>query len=124
MLDKPTRRTVLLSTTALLAPMHDKALAGAIFAREAAVPAAPVENRAPLAPQPFALLPTGSIMPAGWLRRQLEIQARGLGGRLDETWPEVGPNSGWLGGKGEFWERGPYFVDASFLSLGSLTTTR
>jgi hypothetical protein len=45
------------------------------------------------------------------LKRQLQIQARGMGGRLDETWPDVGPNSGWLGGTGESWERGPYFVD-------------
>jgi hypothetical protein len=64
-----------------------------------------------LARQPFQLLPTGSIMPGGWLRRQLEIQAAGLGGHLDETWADVGPDSGWLGGKGESWERGPYFVD-------------
>ena len=35
----------------------------------------------------------------------------GLGGHLDETWADVGPNSGWLGGTGESWERGPYFVD-------------
>jgi len=45
------------------------------------------------------------------LRAQLEIQANGLGGHLDETWADVGPSSGWLGGTGESWERGPYFVD-------------
>lgn len=66
---------------------------------------------APVATPPFQLLPTGTITPSGWLRRQLEIQAAGLGGHLDETWPDVGPDSGWLGGEGESWERGPYFVD-------------
>ena len=59
------------------------------------------QNRAPLAVQPLLPLPVGSIKPKGWLRRQLEIQTLGLGGRLDETWPDVGPNSGWLGGTGE-----------------------
>ena len=57
------------------------------------------------------LLPLGAIRPAGWLRRQMQIQANGMGGHLDEFWPDVGPNSGWLGGNGESWERGPYFVD-------------
>ena len=70
-----------------------------------------LKNRAPLAPNAFYTLPLGSIKPAGWLRKQLEIQAAGLGGHLDETWADVGPNSGWLGGTGESWERGPYFVD-------------
>ena len=74
-------------------------------------PATPVRNRAPLAPNAFYLLPLGSVRPSGWLRRQLEIQATGLGGHLDETWADVGPNSGWLGGTGESWERGPYFLD-------------
>lgn len=73
--------------------------------------AAPPVNRAPLAPQPFYALPVGAIRPAGWLRRQLQIQADGMGGRIDETWPDLGPDSGWLGGKGESWERGPYFLD-------------
>ena len=36
---------------------------------------------------------------------------QGLGGHLDETWADVGSNSGWLGGTGESWERGPYFLD-------------
>ncbi len=34
-----------------------------------------------------------------------------MGGHLDEFWPDVGPNSGWRGGTGESWERGPYFLD-------------
>jgi uncharacterized protein len=72
---------------------------------------AAVKNRAPLAASAFYPLPLGAIHPRGWLRHQLEIQARGLGGHLDETWPDVGPNSGWLGGTGESWERGPYFLD-------------
>ncbi len=70
-----------------------------------------IKNRAPLAPNAFYPLPLGSVRPAGWLRKQLQIQATGLGGHLDETWADVGPNSGWLGGTGESWERGPYFVD-------------
>ncbi|HEY1904355.1 MAG TPA: beta-L-arabinofuranosidase domain-containing protein [Terracidiphilus sp.] len=70
-----------------------------------------VKDRAPLTPSAFHLLPQGSIRPAGWLRAQLQIQANGLSGHLDETWPDVGPNSGWLGGNGESWERGPYFLD-------------
>ncbi|HTA85112.1 MAG TPA: beta-L-arabinofuranosidase domain-containing protein [Silvibacterium sp.] len=68
-------------------------------------------NRDPLAPNAFNLLPLGSIRPTGWLRAQLLVQANGLGGHLDETWADVGPNSGWLGGTGESWERGPYFLD-------------
>jgi hypothetical protein len=70
-----------------------------------------IKNRAPLLANAFYPLPLGSIRPSGWLQRQLEIQAAGLSGHLDETWPDVGPSSGWLGGTGESWERGPYFLD-------------
>lgn len=70
-----------------------------------------IRNRAPLTPNAFYFLPLGSIRPQGWLKNQLQIQANGLSGHLDETWADVGPNSGWLGGKGESWERGPYFLD-------------
>ncbi|MFN8126210.1 MAG: glycoside hydrolase family 127 protein [Candidatus Nanopelagicales bacterium] len=59
----------------------------------------------------FEYLPPGDVRPAGWLRRQLEAQARGITGRIEQVWPDVGPSSGWLGGPGECWERGPYYVD-------------
>jgi DUF1680 family protein len=74
--------------------------------RQAAFP-----SRAPLQTTPFHLLPLTSIRPRGWLQRQLRIQADGLSGHLDEVWSDVGPNSAWLGGTGEAWERGPYFMD-------------
>jgi hypothetical protein len=84
-------------------------MAAAIPARSAAAPV--IRNRAPLSPNAFYFLPLGSIRPRGWLLEQLQIQANGLSGHLDETWADVGPNSGWLGGTGESWERGPYFLD-------------
>ncbi len=67
-----------------------------------------------LAAPAFRTLPLGEIRPAGWLQRQLRVQADGLGGHLDEIWPDVGENSGWLGGTGESWERGPYFLDGLY----------
>ncbi len=81
--------------------------------RSATTPAwaAPLKNRAPLMRNAFYTLPLGAVRPTGWLRAQLRVQADGLSGHLDETWPDVGPNSGWLGGTGESWERGPYFLD-------------
>jgi DUF1680 family protein len=80
------------------------------FAIAASLPK-PVPNRAPLQPNAFNLLPLTSVKPTGWLLDQLKIQANGLSGHLDEFWPDLGSNSGWLGGTGESWERGPYFLD-------------
>jgi len=69
------------------------------------------QNRPPLEATSLYLLPLTSVRPRGWLERQLGIQADGLSGHLDELWSDVGPNSAWLGGTGEAWERGPYFLD-------------
>ncbi len=87
------------------------ALSVAAGAQTSAGSSAPVRNRAPLQPAAFDPLPLGAVHPKGWLRKQEEIQAAGLTGHLDEFWNDVGPNSGWLGGTGESWERGPYYLD-------------
>ena len=63
-----------------------------------------------LRPPAFEPLPLGSIKPAGWLKDQLRIQADGLGGHLDEFWPDI-KDSAWFGGKAEGWERVPYWLD-------------
>lgn len=69
-------------------------------------------NRAPLQAAAFEELPLGSITPAGWLRTMLETQRDGATGHLDELYPSVmGPRNGWLGGDGDQWERGPYWID-------------
>ncbi len=72
-------------------------------------------NRAPLVAKPYAELPLGAIEPQGWLRNELERMAVGMTGHLDEWYPEVcGPRNAWLGGDGDTWERGPYWIDGLY----------
>ena len=78
-----------------------------------------VANQPPLPPSVYITPPLGAIKPRGWLLKQLRIQADGLSGHIDEFWPDLGPNSGWLGGTGEAWERGPYYLDG-FVPLAYL----
>lgn len=58
------------------------------------------------------------LKPEGWLKRQLEIQARGLSGNLDKIWRDI-RDSAWIGGSAEGWERVPYWLDG-FVPLAYL----
>lgn len=69
-----------------------------------------VGNRMPMVQTSLIKLPMGSIRAEGWLKKQLALQVEGLTGNLDNIWEDVGFNSGWLGGTGESWERGPYYL--------------
>jgi DUF1680 family protein len=71
-----------------------------------------LQNRPPLVLKPYLELPLGSIKPDGWLLEQLKTMKNGLTGHLDEYYePVVGLRNGWLGGDGDGWERGPYWLD-------------
>ncbi|MCF0167911.1 MAG: glycoside hydrolase family 127 protein, partial [Bacteroidales bacterium] len=68
-------------------------------------------NRYPLVQKPYIQLPLGSIKAKGWLEEMLLTQKRGATGHLDEYYDLMGPRNGWLGGDGDQWERGPYWID-------------
>lgn len=73
-----------------------------------------ISNRAPLVPSPLIKLPIGSIAPKGWLRRQLELEAQGMTGRLPEIsrWCRFETNA-WADPKGaghSGWEELPYWL--------------
>ncbi len=103
-----TRRDVLKTTLGTVAAL---AVPAPVAHALSTASTAPKGAQGSLAPTAFRMLPLGQVKPSGWLRRQLRVQADGLGGHLDEFWPDVGSQSGWLGGTGESWERGPYFLD-------------
>ena len=69
-------------------------------------------NRPPLVEKSYIGLPLGSIHARGWLEEMLLRQASGATGHMDTLYPEVmGERNGWLGGDGDQWERGPYWID-------------
>jgi hypothetical protein len=69
-------------------------------------------NREPLRSNPYIELPLGAIKPQGWLHDMLVRQKDGATGNLDTLYPLVmGQRNGWLGGDGDQWERGPYWID-------------
>ena len=58
-------------------------------------------------------LPPGSVRPAGWLLRQMEMQRDGLTGNAGLLYEDIGKSDWLTGGKrgGQFaWERGPYYA--------------
>jgi len=67
-------------------------------------------HRAPLTPSAFSNLPFGSIRPRGFLAEQMRLDSSGLAGHLGEIFNDVDDQSGWRGGGGESWERGPYYA--------------
>ena len=71
-----------------------------------------VNSRAPLRQQCFIKLPVGSIKPAGWIGRYLQLQRDGLTGHLGEisAWLEK-ENNAWLTTGGNHgWEEVPYWL--------------
>ena len=73
-----------------------------------------IGNRAPLLPSPLIKLPVGAIEPAGWVRRQLELQADGFHGHLTEISRFlVKEGNAWLSpdGSGDHgWEEPAYWL--------------
>ena len=71
-----------------------------------------INSRAPLQQVAFMKLPVGSIRPAGWLGRYLELQRDGLTGHLGEisAWLDKN-NNAWLTNGGDHgWEEVPYWL--------------
>ncbi len=73
-----------------------------------------VGNRDPLTPSPLVKLPIGAVIPQGWLRTQLELEADGFSGRLAELSEFLKKDgNGWLSPTGEGghgWEEVPYWL--------------
>jgi len=69
-------------------------------------------NRYPLMQKPYMELPLGNIKAKGWLQEMLLRQRSGATSHMDKLYPQVmGERNGWLGGDGDQWERGPYWID-------------
>ena len=71
-----------------------------------------LNNRQPLLQKDYIELPLGAIRAEGWMQDQLVRMKEGMTGHLDKVYePVMGARNGWLGGDGDVWERGPYWID-------------
>ena len=71
-----------------------------------------INNRQPLLQKEYIKLPVGAIKPEGWMMEQFLRMKDGFTGHLDTIYEHVmGKRNGWLGGDGDVWERGPYWID-------------
>lgn len=84
-------------------------------------------NRAPLTPSRLIKLPIGSITPRGWLRKQLELEADGMAGHLEQISPFlVFEGNAWTSPNGvgkNGWEEVPYWL-RGFGDLGYVLKDR
>lgn len=80
-----------------------------------------ISNQKPLQQLYFIKLPVGSVQPAGWLKKYLELQRDGLTGQLGEISAWLAKkNNAWLSadGKGDHgWEEVPYWLKG-YANLG------
>lgn len=76
-------------------------------------------NRTPLIGIPFMKLPPGAIIPKGWLRHQLELDASGIPGQLDEIsrFLKFDETNGWKNPNSWAWEELPYWL-RGYCNLG------
>lgn len=99
-------------TTILLATFTTIAAFAATPSGEASVSGNYQNNRQPLLQKTYIELPLGTIRAKGWMHEQLVRMKNGMTGHLDEVYEKVmGSRNGWLGGDGDVWERGPYWID-------------
>jgi uncharacterized protein len=70
------------------------------------------ENAENFAPKVFEPLPLGAIRAKGWLHNQLQIQASGLSGNLDDIWDDIKYGE-WLGGTRKNQEVVQYWLDGA-----------
>lgn len=104
---KPLFKSIIISFAALSVASAANPPAG-----ETAVSTPYINNRYPLLQKPYIELPIGAIHAEGWMQEQLMRMRDGMTGHLDEVYEKVmGARNGWLGGDGDVWERGPYWID-------------
>ena len=111
--------TALISAIAVLAPvfaLSAENLTSMVMDPSSLAPSAGTglyyPNRTPLLPTQFMKLPVGSIIPKGWLRKQLELDASGMVGHMGEISDYIFmKDNGWTDPNGkQGWEELTYWL--------------